>query len=87
MNQDNVSELSDISTHGQLFRQQVFVLEQHIVLAQWHNCPWVEMSLNSDTLSWFIANKSEFSDTTDSCFSELVLYVGLVQRIIGHESG
>jgi hypothetical protein len=30
MNQDNVSEFSDISTHGLLFQ---FVLDQHIVLA------------------------------------------------------
>ena len=34
-------------------------------------------------------NVSEFSDISsgDSCFSDLALYVGLVQRIIGYESG
>jgi hypothetical protein len=29
-----------------------------IVLAQWNNSPWVDMSLHSGTLYWFLANQS-----------------------------
>ena len=29
-----------------------------IVLAHWNNSPWTDMSLHSDTLSWFQANQS-----------------------------
>ena len=29
-----------------------------IVIAQWNNCPRIEMSLHSDTLFWFRANQS-----------------------------
>jgi hypothetical protein len=30
------------------------------VLAHWNNSPWIDMSLHSDTLSWFWANLSLF---------------------------
>ena len=32
-----------------------------IVLTLWNNSPWVDMSLHSDTLSWFRANQTVFA--------------------------
>jgi hypothetical protein len=41
-----------------------------IVLAQWNNRPWVDMSLHSDTLSWFWANQFLLLLLNAVCFAE-----------------
>jgi len=42
-----------------LLREQVtFDIDGILVLAHWNNSPRTDMSLHSDTLSWFLANQS-----------------------------
>ena len=51
-----ILQLEDYDVH--------FVLDQHaqfwifIMLADWNNTPWVDMSVYLDILSWFQANQS-----------------------------
>jgi len=66
MREEDIVVFSAVSWQEQLTFQWdkvCFVLEQHtlldfIVLAHWNNSSWVDMSLHSDTLSWFPANQS-----------------------------
>jgi hypothetical protein len=64
VNQDNMTEWSDMSTHRLLFQWIRITLKQqsvgghvtplsHIILIHWKNSLWVDMSLHSVILSWF----------------------------------
>jgi hypothetical protein len=53
----------------------IHVLHQHakldfLVLSRWHNSQQIDMSLQSDTLSWFQANRSLLLLLTAACLVE-----------------
>ena len=106
MSQDNVSELSDISTHGQLFQWVCTLCWSSTDLLDMNQDNVLEFSdISNHRLLFQLASTMCWSSTktywlwvrimcqssvtflpTESCFSELPLYVGLVQRIIGYAS-
>jgi hypothetical protein len=53
-----------------LFLFIIFFSWIFIMLVHWNNNPWIDMSLHSDTLSWFRTNQSLFFLLNDACLAE-----------------